>query len=345
MLTTAAAADSALAALCAEDPHVATPGSRPAAAVFLLLAAGARAAGFRVQEVNETPIEGQQQGQQQEQQVQQEQEPQLIALPGWDDSPDAFSYTLRHPRSSLRFLLKLLPLGAQVLATAVPQPVEGGSSDPQKVATCEFVLADEVDAGALPGIDSADGAVAAWDRVFKRPGDLLARFFRQVISEILPGLFADGPQQEGSGGYPQQQQQPPLPRDPRNRDPLMVGPGPQYPPGYGSGFGVGGGDLDPFGGAAPSHLGPFGPYGNHPIGGPMGGPLGPGMHVGPQHPGFGRGGGPLGPDDPFALGPHGHPPPPGARFDPIYPHPPPNGGHEPGPDHLRPPGGDDSYFM
>jgi hypothetical protein len=91
--------------------------------------------------------EGQQQGQQQEQQVQQEQEPQLIALPGWGDSPDAFSSTLRHPRSSLRFLLKVLPLSAQVLATAVPQPVEGGSSDPQKVATCEFVLADEVDAG------------------------------------------------------------------------------------------------------------------------------------------------------------------------------------------------------
>lgn len=106
----------------------------------------------------------------------------------------------------------------------------------------------------------------------------------------------------------------------RRMPPRHVRP-PLYDPS--TGLEVGADDLSPFGSSQPS---PFAPCPSP----------GGGSQVGPNHPMFrgppqGRGG-PYGPPGPGAF----HPPPPGARFDPLGPF---GGGpgNPPGPDHLRPP--------
>lgn len=356
----AAVSAAALSALRAQNPLSDTPGSEVSGVLYLFLLAALQAdelGPFRVTAVNEQNLvvsEGDGDGGGGERHS-------GIAPPGWNASPDAFSVTFAHPRSALRFLVKAIQMGAsRLLVTAVPQALEGGGSSSSEVGvgecrTCEFSLADEVDASCVTmtsgAVDWASGAV-------RRPESVLREFFSQILHYLVPGLV----EAAGDSGNDSDTQQQVNTRTGRpgyyegDEDPLRIGPprggrggfggvpAPGWPSPGNPGFGSGHSDLDPFHGAAPSGLGPFGP-GGVPGGGPFG-PGGPGgMHIGPQHPGFGRGvQPPFGPGaPPSAFGPHGHPPPPGARFDPYGP--PASGFGEPGPDHMRPPGFNDDMYM
>eukprot|EP00667_Euglena_gracilis_P019706 EG_transcript_21162 len=217
--------------------------------------------------------------------------PQPRLPPGWNDrEPYCFHY--RHEQSSLTYLVKMVTMGPKlmVLGTA--------NEDPKaQVVPLELLPEDHV---------------AALTHELCHPPALLQAVRRQLGERLVPNAPDPAAARESRPPAPQPQPRPP---DADFRDPLR-----DWREGHplGQPFGVGGGDLHPFG---------FGPG------------LGPGsgMLVGPNHPGFGLPGGPFGRGAP----PGNRPPFPGARFDPFGPRGP---SGDPDWDGAPPPGSSDMYL-
>ncbi len=226
---------------------------------------------------------------------------QEVQLPaGWQTGP-ALGLHYRHPRSSLRFELKLVPIMGKVYVHAATTDGSGK------------VLSKELEVDQLVGTLEADGGLSN-----ERLSNLAYLVRTHFIHQLAPGLKegyepAPAPTSVATQTTQPQQQQPQHPRYPPNYLEDDDDDGGGYGlrmPGRRPFFGVGQEDLVPPG------LGGFGGFGPG------------GMVVGPNHPSFmmGRGRG---------RGRGGLPPgvPPGARFDPYGPF-----GGEPDFDDFPPPG-------
>eukprot|EP01117_Protostelium_nocturnum_P018228 TRINITY_DN758_c0_g2_i1.p1 TRINITY_DN758_c0_g2~~TRINITY_DN758_c0_g2_i1.p1 ORF type:complete len:341 (-),score=109.71 TRINITY_DN758_c0_g2_i1:51-1073(-) len=234
-----------------------------------------------------------------------------FAPEGWNSSNDSYTFTYKHSKSSMVFVVKALVMGDSLL-------VNGLALEDKKVHSMEVHTNDYV---------IRDAKMDEYSNLFKNLQELLNEFKAKVVDKLLPGLNKEGyqaPSESSNTTADQNQRRDPLREDPYRNDPLRVPNSGGYGRPYGSGpaFGMGDRDLYP-------DVGGF----NIPSIPGMG-PGGYGSHMGPDHPGFGsldpyRGeGGGLGRGNPR--------PPPGARFDPFGP--PGNFFGGPNPDDLNPPG-------
>jgi len=235
---------------------------------------------------------------------------------GWNEVGDLFSFTYKHPRSSMTFVLKCLVIGDKLL-------VNGVGIEDKKIHTIEL------DAQSL-----LQGNVSTEDfkSLFKDLNKLIELFQKEVITKLLPLTSSEASTQQES--RTQERDVDPL-RIPDSRtrqpySPLMERPPEPLTPF--SPFSTGGNDVFPLPG---------------PFEGQQGGPgRGGGNLIGPQHPGFGPyvtdpyGGSPFGRGRGRGRGGH----PPGARFDPFGP--PTTDFGNPDPDEFQPPrgGGYDDYI-
>jgi len=245
---------------------------------------------------------------------------------GWNKSSDSYSFSHKHPRSGMTFLLKNLTMGEKLL-------VNGLAVEDNRVYTIELNVNDYIKKGV---------PVDDYQNLFMNLDALLNIFKREVVNKLLPSSESESESTPSipvftppSGrGPPLQPDYDPLrvtpPRQPRIPVSPLYEPGGypfDYPP-----FGVGDRDLNPTGPGLPG-LPRF--------------PGGEGNLIGPNHPGFGpyvtdpyAGTGPF-PGRGRGRGgvPRGHPP--GARFDHFGP---PGFGFEPDNDELPPPGYNNMYL-
>ncbi|XP_074650948.1 proteasome inhibitor PI31 subunit-like [Tubulanus polymorphus] len=225
---------------------------------------------------------------------------------GWNDNQDLYVLKYRQTDDNTRHLLKVLVVEGVLLVHLMRLVNE-------KVA-CTNVKVGDFTSSQFTEFESA----------YKDLGVLEKQIQTELLNEVSGRTAAASSQPQRRRDEPRQQHRP---ED--DDDPLRVGPprrgGPRnfIPPDHRDPFGVGRGDLDPFGGGAPGMI--MDPFRGHPRFG--------------FDPNVGPGGLPRG-----AV-------PPGARFDPFGPPghgggPPPDNAFRPGPDpdHERPPDFDDMFM-
>lgn len=245
---------------------------------------------------------------------------------GWNQSFDSYSFSFRHPRSGMTFIVKALTLGEKLLIHALT--LEDNKTKSIEINASEFVNKEKL---------------TDYSNLYKDSQHLIALFRINVIDHLLPST-KEGYQPGHISTSTSSQQSPSRnQREPDNdydfdydplrvpntgnrrpqRSPLQEGP-PLYPQPFIPPFGMGGNDLYPTGPG-------FGPQ-------PFIPPNSGGGLMGPNHPGFGN--------DPYhnpqfipprrGRGPYPPSHPQGARFDPFGP-PNVNPYGEPDSDDLPPP--------
>jgi len=242
---------------------------------------------------------------------------------GWNSSNDSYSFTYKHHRSSLTFVVKSLMLGQELLVSGVVL------EDNKRLYSLQLSVKDYM---------SENAEMNDYDHLYKNLDKLIVLFKKEIICKFLPDLTTDGASETPTATAPHRHLVD-TPRYEPDYDPLRIPsirpPQGPFMPGFGlpsPPFGVGDHDLYPsFANIPPSRApGMFSPSGNL---------------IGPHHPGFG----------PYVTDPYGGPgnfqsqrPPnggrvPGSRFDAYGPPNPDfplrNPGDEP------PPPGFDNMFL